>query len=117
MKTIILDTDFILNAIKNHIDIETSIKSLLASRVEISYLDKTLGELQNKSLGNLAKNILEKYKKIETQQNKSVDNLILDLIKQKKDIIIATQDKKLKEKLKKARIQIITIRQQKYITL
>jgi rRNA-processing protein FCF1 len=31
--------------------------------------------------------------------------------------MVATQDKKLKEKLKKARIPVITIRQQKYLII
>jgi len=116
MKTIILDTDFIINTVKNHIDLETSIKPLFLSKVEIVYLDKTLDELENKPFENIAKKLIEKLKRIETKRDKSVDELILDLAKQKKDIIVATQDKKLKEKLKKAKIQTITIRQQRYVT-
>ena len=115
MKTVILDTDFIINAAKNHIDLETSIKPLFLSKIEIAYLDKTLEELEGKPLENIAKKTIEKFKKIETNQKKSVDDLILEFIKERKDVIIATQDKKLKEKLKKAKIQTMTIRQQRYV--
>ncbi len=116
MKLIILDTDFILNSVKNHIDIENSIKQLCPYKVEISYLDKTLDELKNKSLEKLAKKVIEKFSIIITKRDKLVDDLILELVQKNKNIIIATQDKKLKEKLKKGKICILTIRQQKYIT-
>lgn len=115
MKIIILDTDFIINAIKNHIDTEHSIKELFMDKVEISYIDKTIDELKNKPLEVLAKKYLERFKKITTNKDKSVDNLILELIETKRGIVVATQDKLLKEKLKKRKIQTITIRQQKYI--
>lgn len=116
MKTLILDTDFILNAVKNHIDLE-SIKPLFPSKIQISYIDKTLDELKNKPLENLAKRYIKNFTIIKTNKDKSVDDLILDITKKDKSIIVATQDKNLKEKLKKGKIQIITIRQQKYITL
>ena len=117
MKTVILDTDFILSAVKGHIELDTSIKPLFMSQVEITYLDKTIRELESKPLGTIAKKILEKYVPIKTEKKKTVDALIMDLAKHRKNLIVATQDKKLKEKLKKAKIQTITIRQQKYVSL
>ncbi|MFH1592798.1 MAG: hypothetical protein ABIB47_05520 [Candidatus Woesearchaeota archaeon] len=115
MKTVILDTDFILNSIKNHIDIETSIKELCPYKLKISIFDKTLKELENKPLENIANKIISKFHIIKTNSNKIVDDLILDYVKTNKNSLIATQDKKLKEKLKKGKIAIITIRQQKHI--
>ncbi len=115
MKTLILDTDFILNSIKNHIDIETSLKPLFPYKISISYLDKTIEELRNKPLEKLALKAIKSFNVIKTYKDKAVDDLILDMTKQNKEIIVATQDKNLKEKLKKGKIQTITIRQQKYI--
>jgi len=116
MKTLILDTDFIINSIKNHIDIETSIKPLFSYKLNISYLDKTIEELRNKPFENLALSLIKKFKKIRTNKDKTVDELILEIADKNKDTIVATQDKLLKEKLKKRRIVVITIRQQRYIT-
>ncbi len=117
MKVLILDTDFILNSVKNHIDIELSIKPIFQEKLQISYLDKTLDELKNKPLESLAKKAIKKFDIIKTNKDKPVDGIILELIEKDKSVIVATQDKGLKEKLKKAKIQTITIRQQKYITL
>ena len=117
MKTIILDTDFILNSVKNKIDIEISIKKICPFNVQISILEKTLDELKNKPLSDIAKKIISKFHVIKTDKSDAVDDLILDYAKSNKDVIIATQDKNLKEKLKKGKIAIITIRQQKYLIL
>ena len=117
MKTIILDTDFILNSIKNKIEIETSIKKICPYSIQLSILDKTLDELNNKPLSNIAKNLISKFHIIKTNKNNTVDDLILNYVKNNKNIVIATQDKNLKEKLKKGKIEIITIRQQKYLIL
>lgn len=115
MKTIILDTDFIINSIKNHIDIENSIKNLCPYKSRIVVLDKTLEELEHKPLSNIAKQVISKWEILKTKKNKSVDDLILEYVQTDKNTIIATQDRKLKEKLKKGKTALITIRQQKYI--
>lgn len=117
MKTIILDTDFIINSIKNNIDMEMLIKELCIDQVKISLLDKTIEELKNKSLENIILSRIKKFDIIKTKKNNNVDNLIMDLIKNRKNIIVATQDRKLKEKLKKGKIPIITIRQKKHLIL
>ena len=113
---IILDTDFLIYAIKNKIDIKTELKRILDINFTINILDQTLNELKNKPLEKLVKQILKakKIKIIKTKKDAKVDELIF---KQKPPFIVATQDKKLKEKLKKAKIPIITIRQKKYFKL
>lgn len=109
---IILDTDFIIFCLKNRVDILTQIKDLnLIHKVYI--IDKTIDELKNKPLEKLAKTFIKKLNIIKTKKDNIVDNLIL----QQKNIIVATQDKELKEKLKKAKIPIITLRQKKYLIL
>ena len=117
MKTVILDTDFILNSVKNHIDIETSIKQLCPYTTKIVILDKTLEELENKPSSEVAKKLIQQFHILKINKNKQVDDLILEYCKKDNNTIIATQDKKLKEKLKKEKIAIITIRQQKHLIL
>lgn len=115
MKTIILDTDFILISIKYKINIEEQLKQLCDFNLKICYLDKTLDEIKNKPNEKLAKEVISNFGMIETKKDKIVDELILDISKRDRNIIIATQDKKLKEKLKKGKIAVITIRQKKYL--
>ena len=113
---IILDTDFLVNSIKNKIDINIRIKEEYPKQ-NIAILDQTIDELEkvnntnSKTALKLIK--LKKFKIIKTKKNKIVDELILDLAK--KIDIIATQDKNLKKTLKNKGIRTITIRQKKYI--
>ncbi len=113
---IILDTDFLINSIKFKIDVISQIKENHPKK-EIAIIDKTLDELKNlnslnsKTAINLIKN--KKIKIIKTKKDKIVDDLILEYVK--KEDLIATQDKKLKKRLKEKNIEIITIRQKKYI--
>ena len=113
MKIVVLDTDFILNATKNNMDIERSIKEMCSTPIKISIIDKTLDELKDKPLSEIAKKIISEFHIIKTNKQQTVDDLILDYVNHNKNAIIATQDRKLKEKLKKRKIVIITIRQQK----
>ncbi len=117
MKTIILDTSFILHAIQNKIDILSSLKQLLDFNFTLAIIDKTLEELKGKKLGNLAILYITAHNVtiIKTNKDKNVDNLILDNLSP--DTIVATQDMRLKEKLKKRKIGIITIRQKRYLAL
>ena len=117
MKIVILDTDFILNALENHIDIENSIKTLCPYKVKIAIMDKTLNELENKIFSEFAKRIVTKFPIITTKQNKTVDDLIVDYANKEKNIIVAPQDRDLKERLKKGKTELITIRQQKQVIL
>ena len=117
MKTIILDTCFILTALKYKIDIVSEIKNLLDENFQLKIIDKTIKELKGKKLENLAKTFLQKNQisKILTTQQKNVDSLILSNLK--KSTIVATQDKNLKEKLKKRKMPTITIRQKRYLII
>jgi rRNA-processing protein FCF1 len=112
MQKIILDTDFILNAVRNKIDVEKEFSRVLEQRIEIYYLDKTIEELKDKKDEKIALLLIKRFKKIKTPCNDIVDNLILAL---PKEYSVATQDRELKEKLKKRKIGVFTIRQNKYI--
>lgn len=113
---IILDTDFIINAVKNRIDITSELKRILDINFTINILDQTLEELKNKPLEKLVLQIIKSkdINIIKTKKDKTVDDLILI---QKPPFIVGTQDRGLKEKLKKAKIPVITIRQKKYFKL
>ena len=114
MKTIILDTDFLINIAKNNIHVFDELKRICNFQYEIKIIDKTLDELKGKPKEKLIISLLESknVKIIKTKKDKIVDELILGL--KQKDLIIATQDKDLKNR---AKSPIITIRQGKYLQL
>lgn len=111
MKRIVLDTDFILEALKNRIDVKVELARIMDYNYEICVLDRTLDELKGKKGEKLARTFIESLKIIETSRDKSVDELLFGL----NDIIVATQDRELKEKLKNRDIAVITIRQRKFL--
>jgi len=117
MKQIILDTSFILTALKFKIDIKSELNKILDEKFTIHIIDKTLNELKNKPLEKLSLEILKKInsKIIKTSKDKNVDSLLIDYSKSHKKVFIATQDRALKEKLKKRNVRLITIRQKKYL--
>ncbi len=119
MKKILLDTSFILSALKYKIDIKSELNNIIDEKFSTYYIDKTLTELKGKPLEKLAKDILKKInaKKIITHENKNVDSLLILHSEANKDVLVATQDKRLKEKLKKRNVGLITIRQKKYLKI
>ena len=54
-----------------------------------------------------------KVKILKTKSNKRVDDLIIETAK--KGYAVATQDKALKQRLKRQNIKVITLRQKKYL--
>ncbi|MEK6937228.1 MAG: hypothetical protein AABW58_04110 [Nanoarchaeota archaeon] len=116
MYTVILDTDFILHSIAEKVDFFNEIKRISDFTYKICIFDKTFEELKNKKNEKLALSLLKnKVKIIKTNSNEKVDNLILSL--NKKNIIICTSDKELKEKLKKRNIPVIHLRKRKYLVI
>ncbi len=111
MKTIVLDTDFVLEAAKNKVDIKAELDRIIDYNYEICVLDKTLEELKGKKFERLALGLIQGFRVIKTGMDKPVDELLLGL----KDAVVATQDRELKEKLKKRNIAVITIRQKKFL--
>ncbi len=114
-----MDTSFILTCLEFKIDIAQELNNALEESYSISYIDKTLNELKNKPLEKLAIEILKKIKAkpIKTEKDTNVDSLLILHAEANPKDIIATQDKKLKEKLKKRNIRLITIRQKRYLKL
>ena len=126
MKTVILDTDFLIHCASFKIDYVEELKRILDVSHKLFIIDKTIDELDSiiekkkgrtKATVKLAKAILKakKIPKIKTKKDKIVDELILEKIK--KDFIVATMDAELKRKLKKKGIPVVVIRQKKYLKL
>lgn len=111
MKKIILDTNLIIYCLEYKVDILAELARICDFPFQVCILDKTIDELKGKKLEKLALTFIKKLNIIPTKKDKSVDGLLLE----QKDSIIATQDKILKEKLKKAGIPIIILRQKKYL--
>ena len=116
MHTVILDTDFLLQALRWKIDIREELFRILDVTFDIAILDKTLDELSGKQDKQLATAFANQLTVISTSRDKPVDDLLLGL-KYSEPILVATQDKDLKEKLKKSNIPVITIRKQSHLEL
>ena len=114
MKQVILDTDFLLQSLRLKIDLDGELGRILESSFQICILDKTLEELEGKKDEQLAKSYVERLEVIATKKDKAVDELLLE---QKGNFLVATQDKELKEKLKKRNIPLITIRNKSHLEL
>lgn len=116
MQDIFLDTDFLLQCVRWKIDLFTEIERLFsAHKIQLFVFDRTLDELQGKKDSTLALAFTKKTQILKTGSNLPVDDLFF--IYCKKNAAVATQDKILKEKLKKADISVITIRKQRHLVI
>ena len=124
-KKVILDTNFLLIPGQFGVDIFTEIDRICQFPYTLYIVDKTLQELESilqnqrgkaKEAVKLALGII-KAKNINTlpSANKSVDDAIVDAATE--DMIVATQDAALKQRLKDKAGGIITLRQKKYLIL
>lgn len=108
MKQAILDTNFILTCIKQKIDFFEDLKFMgvqisIPKQVvkEIKEITNSKKKLHFKEDAKLALKILEKnpFKEIDLKQ-KNVDNGLIQFAKKNKDVIVATLDRELKNKIK-----------------
>lgn len=117
MFRIVLDTNFLLEAAKNPGVLEAIDKACLF-KYDLNIVIKTLDELKGKKNEKIAKGLI-KHKNIdilEIESNKNVDGVLLDLSSDK-NTIIATLDKKLRQKLEGKKAGILTLRQGKYAVI
>jgi len=123
MKTIILDTDFILIPAKYKVDIFAEIDRICDFNYKLAIFDKTLQELDN--LKGLKRQVKLTKQLIKTKglnilkcvlKDKTVDMAILGYANLGQSIV-ATQDMALKRSLRAKQIPIITLRQKKYLIL
>ena len=126
MKTVILDTDFLVHCASHRVDYEEELRRIINCSYQIYIIDKTIDELNHivenqkgkaKAAAKLAKAILENNQLplIKTKKDQIVDELILDAVN--KDTIVATMDADLKRKLKAKGVSVVILRQKKYLVL
>lgn len=127
MRRIILDTNFLLIPLQFNIDVFSEIRRIADFNYNLCIIDKTIDELEQiiktskkqkyRKQAKMAIALLdsEDISKIKTKKDKIVDDHILDIVK--KTDIVATQDIELKRKLRKKDINIITLRQKRYLVL
>ena len=129
MKTpVFLDTNFLLMPYKENIDIFEEIDRLFSSSysyeiVTISSVKKELENLSVKEKGtdrigaNVGLGLLEKknIKVIEGISGLSADKDLLEYAEKNKDIIVCTNDKPLKQELRKKGIRLITMRSRTHL--
>ncbi len=131
MKKIILDTNFLISALRFKIDIFSELERICNFKYEICIVDQTINELEklaekeklnDRKAAKMALEIIKKGKiKIiktvsKNKRVKNVDLLILELIK-KGSFVVATQDKELKRQIKKKEVPLIVLRQKKYLKM
>ncbi len=122
MKTIILDTSFLVACAEFGIDYEEELRRIISEKYSIAVIERTFDELDSlvgkggKTAVNakLAKAILNQ-KKVEVLAGKGhVDKLIFDIAKPEIHIV-ATIDAALKKTLQQKGIGLIVIRQKRYL--
>ncbi|MFC1741710.1 PIN domain-containing protein [Nanoarchaeota archaeon] len=127
MKHIILDTNFLLIPAQFGIDIFTEIDTLMNESYELCIIDSTIDELnkiqatasgKDKQAAALALQFIDKknIKHLKTEKNLNTDKMIVEQSKSP-DFVVATQDKGLKAILKQNDVQLIVLRQKKFLKL
>ena len=130
MKKIYLDTNFLLIPAQFGVDIYEEIENVCDFSYKIYILDRVIDEIdkiiveqkgKKKSAAKLAKSILNKKIKekslniITFSKEEVVDDILVSLID--KNTIIATSDKELKERVKKAGGAVMIFRAKKYLQI
>ena len=127
MKQIILDTNFLMIPATLKVDIFEEIKRIMPELHELCIVDKTLDELNTiikeqrgkyKMAASIGHQLVKQknIKVLKTEKNLNTDKPIVNLAKGP-DFIVATQDKALKDELKKKGVKLIVLRQKKYLAL
>ena len=124
MKSVLIDTNFLVECAKYKVDIHAELKRILDFNVEVAILDRTMDELdviiaRGKKEGQAAKLaktiLLVKRFVIMPTRGGHTDKLLIE--KAGPDHIIATMDRALKQKLKKKGHDVIIIRGKKKLAL
>ncbi len=124
MRKILLDTNFLMIPAQFGVDIFAEIRRICFFSYQLVVLDATIKELQKLALSKGVKGAhartaltLIKAKTVVHPTAKAMytDDLILETAGV--DWIVATQDAKLKQRLREKGASIITLRQKKYLIL
>lgn len=127
MKKILMDTNFLMIPYQFKVDIFDEIDRICSFKHQLYVIDKTIKELKKlaESRGKkgacarLALDFIKVFKVniINTSKYEEThpDDIIVKLADQ--DYIVATQDIKLKQQLRRKKISLIILRQKKYLKL
>ena len=126
---IMLDTNFLLIPAQFKVDVFEEIKRICDFNYEVVVLDRTIYELNgivqsqagsDKAAARLGLQLLETKKvrviSTKTATFKNVDKIFLEMAAGER-LIVATQDKLLKQELKKLGSKVIVLMQKKYLVL
>ena len=129
MKTILLDTNFLLIPAQFTVDIFSEIERICVFEHELAVAEPCLKELErlttigsgkDKAAARLGLQLLEqkKVKILRSPQKvfKGVDDFLV-AIAAENAYIVATADKELRRKLKEAGVPVIVLRQKQYLQL
>jgi len=105
MKQVLLDTNFILTCMKQKIDFFEDISMMGIPLIIPEEVIKELKKLKEKSALKLLKIEDKKFIKIKLE-GKNVDNAIVKYAQENPDILIATLDKEIQNKIKNRKIII-----------
>ena len=122
MKKVIIDTNFLMIPFQFNIDIISEIKNLVLENYELIILKKSIDELteimknskgKTKLDAKMAISLAEKFEIINSNSEKYVDDIIVDLTD--KNVIVCTQDKNLKERVKEKKGKVIGMKQKLHL--
>ncbi|ACV24478.1 PIN domain-containing protein [Methanocaldococcus fervens] len=124
MYKIVPDTNFLIYVFKHGINFDYEIERAINSKFEIVILSSVKEELEKllksgnlkgkeKLAVNLALAKIKKYKLVDYSANYA-DEAILNYATENKNVIVATNDKELKEKLMENNVPVMVVRQKKY---
>jgi len=125
MKTVVLDTNFLMIPYQFKVDIFEEIERVCRFPYKLHIVEGTLKELQRliekgdakeKKAATFAVSLVKQYHLavIKGHEN-DVDSTLAGL--PPKDLIVATSDQELKKRLKDRGIALLVLRQQKYLQL
>lgn len=100
---------------KFKVDIFSEIDRLIEKKYTLYILDKSLDELNRIKNNKIALALSKRLKIIETKEKLDVDSILVKLSDE--NTIIATNDKELKQRLKKKRSKVITLKQKTHLVL
>ena len=124
---IVPDTNFLIYVFKHKINFDYEIERALNTKFEIVILSPVKEELERllksgdlkgkeKLAVNLALAKIKNYKLVDYPANYA-DEAILNYAKENEKVIVATNDKELKEKLIENNIPVMIVRQKKYFEI
>ncbi|HIE34013.1 MAG TPA: nucleotide-binding protein [Candidatus Altiarchaeales archaeon] len=129
MIKVIIDTNFFLIPYQHRIDIFSEIERLIARKYELLTTSNVIRELKailenpessgaDKTGAKIAFQLIEKKSIQVIKDNLSVDNAMVWFAeKNRPDVIVCTNDRQLKRRLKKRGIRIISMREKNHLDL